>query len=1163
MISPPSDPSGAGHSTSETAPELTDRECDTSREVTADLPQAPTQVLQDSTAHLCFTLPANVVERSADEQVTQLGEYELLGEIARGGMGIVFKARHRRLSRIVALKVTRRDQLTSEHESQRLLAEAGAAAKLDHPQIVPIFEVGQADGRHFFSMALVEGQSLAKRVEDRPLPPREAAALIRQVAQAVAYAHDQGVIHRDLKPSNILLDTKGQPRVTDFGLAKRTDVGSSLTQTGQVMGTPSYMSPEQAEGKNEQVGPLADVYSLGATLYCLLTGRPPFQSASVVDTLKQVVEREPVAPHHLNPAVDRDLETICLKCLEKRPEKRYSSATALADDLLRLVEDRPIQARPVRRFEKGVRWCRRNPLAAGSLAGVAGIFLAAFVLVSWSYLRAEDALKEEAKQRQAAVIARDEAQRKQKAERWQRYRSNIAAASGASQLQNSTTARSALEAAPEEHRNWEWQHLHSQLDGARHVWPVSGGGGYWLVLSPSGWQVAVWSNNDNDVYLYDVAAEKSGPVLRGHSAKANSVVFRPDGKQVATGADDGTIRIWDPATGRALAVLSGEEPPSQLSYSPDGSRIAWLEGSKSRLCNAITGKEIAVLGERQEGNLALVFSPDGMQVAAASKELVQLCDGATGRQLAVLGPHEAPVLHVAYSPDGKRIASSTYGAPNAIHLWDRETGNKVATLGSRASGVSGLLFSPDSKRLLSVSNDPENTAELWDSATGRSLAVLAGHKNFLRGFAFSPDGKRVVTASSDQTARLWDAFTGQLLAVMRGHTGPVQYGLFSPDGTRVVTTSTDATLRLWDGRTGDLIGVLRGHDDGFESGAVFTPDGSRLVSGSNDGTVRIWDVSLVERNGILRGHERFVYDVAFSPDGEQVASSAWDGTARLWDATTGRQTGLLKHETKIISAATYGRDGRRLATVERERGVTLWDVPSQKATRTWRAPAGYWGADTRAAIDPAGTLVATGCAEGSVRLWDVSSGQELAQLRGHEKCSIDVAFHPDGHLLATAGEDGTVRLWDVATHATRAVLRGHAGVVWRVAFSTDGKLLASGSSDKTVRFWNVQAQNEIAVVGVGATVYGLAFSPDGTRLAAGCADSTIRLIDVATRQQVAELRGHTDYVHAVAWSPDGTRLVSASGDITVRVWDSLPAQERAGRNRRGGGRSNEHSRWSQ
>ena len=998
---------------------------------------------------------------------------------------------------------------------------------------------------------------------------RGLAQIGRQVAGGLAYAHARGIVHRDIKPSNLLLDTEAVVWIADFGLAKGEDEG--LTHTGDILGTLRYMAPERFRGEGDA---RADIYALGMTLYELLTLRPGFDSPDRLKLIEQIKTEEPVRPRAIDARIPRDLETIVLKAIEKDPKARYQSAQAMGEDLSRFLADVPIRARQVYAAERYWRWARRNPEIAVLGGVLTGVLVAVAVgsTVAASHFRGLAAVAIEAQQQ--ATLDRDKAQREQKAERWGRYRSNIAAASAGLQLQNSVTARSALEDAPQEQRNWEWHHLHSQLDGASLVLSVSDGKIESLVLSPAGRQVAVCSFDLNEVYLYDVATGKTDAVLRGHSAPATSVAYRPDGKQVATAGNDQTIRLWDPATGQQTALLKAEVGPSKLernplvtynsdgnriasnklernplvAYNSDGSRIASyssLGAGTSRLWDATTGKEVAVLAKWQEGS-PLDFSPDGKQVAVGSGEYVYLCDAVTGRRLAVLGPRASMVHLLAYSLDGKRIASATPGEDaNAIHLWDGESGKEVAVLRGHTASVTSVLFSPDGSLLLSGSQYPDNTARLWDAATGRSLFVLAGHKNEINTVTFSPDGKRVATSSADQTARLWDVRTGELLADLRGHTDRVRHVLFSRNGTRVVTASEDATLRYWNAQTGELIGVSRGHGDGFAASPVFTPDGSRLVSGSADGTVRIWDMGLAERNGILSGHTSYVYDVAFSPNGAQVASAAWDGTARLWDATTGRQTDLLKHETEIINSVAYRRDGRQLATMERARGVTLWDVSSLKAARDWHVPLADW--DSRASLNPAGTLLAAAAVEGPVQLWDVATRREVARLEGHDEEPKDTAFHPDGSLLATTERDGTVRLWNVAARAPVAFLRGHTGIVWRVAFSADGKLLASGSNDKTIRLWDVQTHEQLAVIPMGSIVYGVAFSPDGTRLAAGCRDNTVRLIDVTRRQQVAELRGHTDYVHAVDWSPDGTRLVSGSGDFTVRVWDSLSAQERAKR----------------
>jgi tRNA A-37 threonylcarbamoyl transferase component Bud32 len=526
-----------------------------------------------------------------------LGDYEILAEVGHGGMAVVYKARQRRLNRIVALKVTRAGRWLSQDDVRRFQAETTAIARLDHPNIVPIYEVGEAHDLHFFSMAFVEGESLAQVVDRCPLPPSQAAALIHLVSTAIAHAHAQGVIHRDLKPANILLDRSGRPRITDFGIARFSDVDSRLTQAGEVIGTPSFMPPEQAQGQTDQVGPTADVYSLGATLYCLLTGRPPFRAATGLETLKQVVERDPVSPSHLNPAVDQDLETICLKCLEKRPERRYASATALAEDLQRFLDHQPIQARPIGSVQKALRWFRRNPLPAALLASVVLVFLTAFGLVAWSWWRAEEAWHQEANQRAAANLARDEARRHERAERWEHYRANMATLASAFGLHNIAAARRSLQAAPREHRNWEWQYFHHLLDQSRQVlsghqggvvrarfarndrlvtvdrrlrpWDLATGRmirtlpdfshGPWPVLAvdPKG-RLLAYQARDKTIIVHDLVTDQKRMVLRGCDGPIAALLFGPDSSSLAACTHSQQAHVWNTATGHRLRSWSAQ-----------------------------------------------------------------------------------------------------------------------------------------------------------------------------------------------------------------------------------------------------------------------------------------------------------------------------------------------------------------------------------------------------------------------------------------------------------------------------------------------------------------------------------------------------------------------------------------------------------------------------
>jgi serine/threonine protein kinase/tetratricopeptide (TPR) repeat protein len=389
---------------------------------------------QDRFSRLAEPLRAAGTVVSPPARGQTVGDYELLEELARGGMGVVFKARQRSLPRVVALKMLRGGPLATAADRQRFRAEAEAVACLDHPHLVPVYEVGEHEGRLYFTMKLLEGGSLARRVAEFQLPAvdprtgrdaagkawgraeweerkRKVVKLLETVAAAVHFAHAHGVLHRDLKPANILLDADGRPHVSDFGLAKRLDAGAGPTQSGTVLGTPSYMAPEQAAGGGGALTTAADVYGLGAILYELLTGRPPFRGDTVLETLRRLQDEEPVPPRTLRPGLDRDLETVCLKCLDKDPARRYDSALALGEDLRRYLRGEPVRARPVRGGERLWRWCRRRPRAAALTAALLASLVGGVGLVAWQWQRAEDNAAEYERQRDEADRLGLEAQR--------------------------------------------------------------------------------------------------------------------------------------------------------------------------------------------------------------------------------------------------------------------------------------------------------------------------------------------------------------------------------------------------------------------------------------------------------------------------------------------------------------------------------------------------------------------------------------------------------------------------------------------------------------------------------------------------------------------------------------------------------------------------------
>ncbi|MGB7323434.1 MAG: serine/threonine-protein kinase, partial [Rubripirellula sp.] len=715
-------------------------------------------------------------------RVKYFGEYELLSEIARGGMGVVYKARQVKLNRIVAIKMILSGEFAGQEAVKRFHSEAEAAANLDHPGIVPIYEIGDHGGQHYFSMGFVDGFSLQDKLNSAPMPAKEAARLFRKITEAVAYAHSKGVIHRDLKPANILIDTNGEPTVTDFGLAKKVEGDSELTRTGVVMGTPCYMPPEQALGQTDRIGPLADLYSLGAILYCMLTSRPPFQAASVVDTLKQVIENEPITPRALDNKIPLDLETICLKCLEKNQGKRYPSVEVLVEDLNCFLDGRPISARPVSQMEQAWRWCRRRPAIASAMLAVVVLLIVSILAGFWinaertkairlrvlANQKTEEVIVEKGRADTERNIAREEAKHAVEAESKALLsqqqteialaRSNYFLANARWQENRVDEAQSLLDQIPLQHRNIEWylsrrQFLGSDITAYGHAGEVA-----CVAFSPDGSRIASGSS-DNVIKLWESKSGRELGTLKGHTKSVASVAFSPDGKRIASGSWDNTIKLWDTSTGQELGTLKGH--------------------------NHYVSK--------------VVFSIDGLLLASCGRDrTIKIWDASTGNSLNTLKSSSSWVVSVAFSPDGSRLASN--GSDNTIQLWDVSTGNEVNVLRGHTGGIASVAYSPDGTSLASGSSD--NSIKLWDATTGKELFALQAHSERVNSVAFSPDGSRLASGSRDNTIKLWDTTNGKEHRTLVGHNGPVASVAFSHDGSRLVSGSWDNTIKLWDVATG-------------------------------------------------------------------------------------------------------------------------------------------------------------------------------------------------------------------------------------------------------------------------------------------------------------------------------------------------------------------------
>jgi len=1037
---------------------------------------------------------------------SMVGPYKLLEQIGGGGMGIVYMAEQLHpVRRKVALKIIK-PGMDSGQVIARFEAERQALTMMDHPNIARVLDAGTTDaGRPYFVMELVKGIPITDYCDQSRLNTRQRLALFIQVCNAVQHAHQKGVIHRDLKPSNVLVtlhDDKPVPKVIDFGIAKAT--GQALTERtlftnyAQMLGTPLYMSPEQAQISGLDVDTRSDIYSLGVLLYELLTGTTPFDRQrlreAAHDEMRRIIREEDppkpstrlstmgdqltaisthrqIDPKKLSRLVRGELDWIVMKAMEKDRARRYESASGFAGDVERYLVDEPVQACPPSTWYRCRKFARRHKAALATATVALLVVLMAVAGLATSNILISKEQQATAAALSTATQARTDLQHTANSHRITMAYRELSADNLGRTLQLLDDCPSAL-------RDWEWHYLRRLC----HVEPLilrDKCEVYGVAFDPDGAKIAA-ACADHTVKIWNISTRKVIQTLRGHDSEVFSVAFSPDRRHVVSAGADRWVRLWDLSTGQQRFKWPGH------------------------------------VGDYAGTACSVAFSPDGRSIVSGGEDgFATIWSVADGREILRLPErHENTAVCVAFSPDGALLATGSWGG--MLRIWDSRTGELLCKIPAHAHRLSAVVFSPDSRRVATACFD--RTVKLWDVSSRQLLQTLHGHTGLVSGLAFSHDGRRIFSSGGeDKTVKVWDPQTGEEILNLRGHTLFCHDMTASPDGARLASAGKDGTIRIWDSTTptpGDGFACVT-CEHGHEVWSVdFSPDGHYLASGSwGERSVRVWDPhgEAVLNTFTLSPAVMNLFHLGFSPDGTRIATAAasrdreavvnvretitgrdvvdeirergsmpfsamFDPTGRylvregpqftvqVRDAATGKILGVVGRHLRQIWGMAFSPDGSRLATASNDGTVRVWAWDpghlGEEQKPQFELDVRVDGYGNRVAFSHDGRYLATGGEASSVKIWDAHSGALLHTLPGHTGDVFAVAFSRDGRWLASAGEDTTVRIWNATTWRLQHTLRGHRGLVMSLSFSPDSQRLASGSRDHTMRVWDTAAWDD-------------------------------------------------------------------------------------------------------